>query len=378
MRNYARRGAAVGALLLVIGGVRLSAEIIEQVLVKVNGDILTKTDLEQRQVMTLRAKGIQPADDAALKKAVQDVTPEILSDAIDEMLLTQRGRELGYKLSDEDYDRVVNNIRKENKLDTDEAFQAALKQEGMSPGELRKSLEKQMLIARVTQNEVMGKVAVTEEEARKYHADHLKDFTVPGTVTLREVLVRVPTDGKGVNVAADEQAKAKVEAARKRVLAGEAFEQVAAETSDSPSRANGGLIGPLNVSELTPAFKTLLESMKVGDVSDVLRGQGGYQLIKLDARTADEVQTAEKAHDKIADAIYEQKRQVELRRYLVKLRAQAIIEWKNPEIKKAWEAHVAAEPPLPPDAMAPPAGAPASTDKSDKPAKPAKPVKPTP
>ena len=197
MRKYARRAAVVAALLMVAGAVRLSAEIIEQVLVKVNGEILTKTDFEQRQVLALRAKGIQPADDAALKKAVETITPEIVANAIDEMLLIQRGRELGYKLSDEEYDRVVGNIRKENKLDTDEAFQAALKQEGMTPAELRKSLEKQMLIARVTQNEVMGKVAVTEEEARKYHAEHLKDFTVPGTVTLREILVRVPTDGKG-------------------------------------------------------------------------------------------------------------------------------------------------------------------------------------
>ena len=85
-------------------------------------------------------------------------------------------------------------------------------------------------------------------------------------------------------------------------------------------------------------------------------------------------------HDKIADAIYDEKRQVELRRYLLKLRAQAIIEWKNPEIKKAWETRIAQEPPLPPDATAPPAGTPASTDKSDKaaPPKPPKPVKPTP
>jgi parvulin-like peptidyl-prolyl isomerase len=66
------------------------------------------------------------------------------------MLLTQTGKELGYKLSDEEFDRIVGSIRKENKLDTDEAFQAALKQEGMTLPDLRKSLEKNMLISRVT------------------------------------------------------------------------------------------------------------------------------------------------------------------------------------------------------------------------------------
>ena len=97
-------------------------------------------------------------------------------------------------MTDEDFDRVVQNIRKENKLDTEEAFQAALKQEGMSLPELHKTLERQMLIARVTQNEVMTKVGITEEEARKYHSEHLKDFTKAGTVTIREILVQVPLE----------------------------------------------------------------------------------------------------------------------------------------------------------------------------------------
>jgi parvulin-like peptidyl-prolyl isomerase len=373
MSQHARRLLPGILVAVALCTARPSAEIIEQILVKVNGEILTKTDLEQRQVQTLRAKGLQPADDAALKKAIEEITPQIDVDAIDEMPLTQQGKELGYKLSDEEFDRIVGNIRKENKLDTDEAFQAALKQEGMTLSDLRKSMEKNMLISRVTQNQVMSKVGMTEEEARKYHADHLKDFTTPGTVTIREILVRVATDSK--NSAGDEDAKAKAEAARKRVLAGEAFEQVAAEVSSSASRANGGLVGPLNTNELTPAFKQLLDGMKVGDVSEVIRGQGGYQVIKLDNRTDDKVMTAEEAHDKIADALYEEKRVGELKRYLAKLRAQAIIEWKNDEIRKAWETRMAAEPPLPPDPTGPPPAA--ATPEPAKSKKPAKPVKPT-
>jgi peptidyl-prolyl cis-trans isomerase SurA len=374
MSQYARRLLPGILVAVALCTARPSAEVIEQILVKVNGEILTKTDLEQRQVQAIRAKGLQPADDAALKKAIEEITPQIVADAIDEMLLTQQGKELGYKLSDEEFDRIVGSIRKENKLDTDEAFQAALKQEGMTLSDLRKSMEKNMLISRVTQNQVMSKVGINEEEARTYHASHLKDFTTPGTVTIREILVRVVTDSKGVNVGADEDAKAKAEAARKRVLAGEAFEQVAAEVSSSASRANGGLVGPLNTNELTPGFKQLLDGMKVGDVSEVIRGQGGYQVIKLDNRTDDKVMTAEEAHDKIADALYEEKRVGEMKRYLAKLRAIAIIEWKNDEIRKAWETRMAAEPPLPPDPTGPP---PAATPEPAKSKKPAKPVKPT-
>ncbi len=345
---------ALSVAILVAVTARPSAETIEAILVKVNGDILTKTDLEQRQVQYMRAKNLQPADDAALKKTIEAITPEVVSEAIDEILLVQRGKALNYKMTDEDFDKVVQNIRKENKLDTEEAFQAALKQEGMSLPELHKTLERQMLIARVTQNEVMTKVGITEEEARKYHSEHLKDFTKAGTVTIREILVKVPLENGSINVAADQAAKQKADDIRKRALAGESFDQLASEFSDSPSKANGGLIGPLNMNELTPAFKKLVDPMKVGDVSEVLPGQGGYQIIKIEGRTADEVLTPEAAHDRISDALYEEKRQVYIRRYLNKLRSQATIEWKNDEIRKAFETWAAAQPALPPDPNAAP------------------------
>ena len=331
---------ALLAVIVASMAVSVSADIIEAVLVKVNGEILTKTDLEQRQVLALRSRGIQPADDEALKKAIADITPGLQVETIDEMLLVQRGKELGYKMTDEDFNRVVTRIRTDNKLDTDDAFLAALKQEGMTMADLRASLEKQMLVTRVQQAEVLGKISITEEEARKYHAEHVKEFTRPGQVTIREIQVAVAKSDKGINVGLDDEAKATADAARTRIVGGEAFEQVAGEVSGSPSRANGGLVGPLNPAELTPAFQELLKGLKPGDVSDVIRTPAGYQIVKLETQTADEVMTADDAHDRIADVIFEQKRQVEFKKYLEKQRAQAIIEWKNEEIKKAWQSKV--------------------------------------
>jgi peptidyl-prolyl cis-trans isomerase SurA len=374
MRAFFRPALIVAALGTTLGVSHPSAEIIEQVLVKVNGDIITKTDFERRQVQVLRARGIQSTDDAALKKAIDEITPDLIVDTIDELLMTQRGRELGQKLTDEEFDKVVANIRKENKLESDEAFHAALKQEGMTLADLRKSLERQMLISRVTQREVMDKVSITEEEARKYHAEHAQQFTTPGTITIREILVKVPVTNQGVNVAADETAKQKAEDARRRVIGGESFEQVAAEVSDSPSKANGGLVGPLNVQELNPAFLKLIDPLKVGDVTEVVRSQNGYQLVKLEARSKQELLPAEKVRDKIADALYEQKRGVETQKYLAKLRAQAIIQWRNEELKKIWEAKVATltPPPSDPPPATPaekPAEKPASSDKPTNPSR---------
>src|ERR1051326_4841650 len=184
------------ALSLAAAGVS-RAEIIEQILVKVNGEIFTKSDLEQRQIAALRQKG-QPIDlksdpnNVQLRKALDEITPQIMVDAVDEMLIVQRGKELGYKLSDEQFKSVVDNIRKENKIETDEQFQAALKSENMTMADLRRNLERSMIVQRVQQNEVMSKIGVTDDEAKAYYEAHMNEFTSAPTVTLREILAAVP------------------------------------------------------------------------------------------------------------------------------------------------------------------------------------------
>jgi peptidyl-prolyl cis-trans isomerase SurA len=336
--------ALIAAFLLVVlaAAPRVRAEIIEQILVKVNGEILTKTDLEARQISTLRQRGQQidlksEQGNAQLKKLLDEVTPMILVDAVDEMLIVQRGKELGYKLSDDQFKAAVDSIKKENKIETEEQFQAALKQEGMTMADLRRNFEKTMIISRVEQNEVLGRVGVSEEEARKYYDAHTSEFTSPPTVTLREILVAVPVNPKGINVAADDAAKEKADKIRARALAGESFEKLAADLSESPSRANAGLIGPISMQDLSPDFQKLLAGMKPGDVAAPIRTQRGYQILKLESTTGSRTLTFEQARDQIGDHVFAGKRQAEFRKWLEKLRGEAIIEWKNADIKKAYD-----------------------------------------
>jgi peptidyl-prolyl cis-trans isomerase SurA len=330
--------------LMVLGAVAaVRGEIIEQILVKVNGEIFTKTDLEQRQVAALRQKG-QAIDlksdlsNAQLRKALDEVTPQIMVDAVDEMLIVQRGKELGYKLGDDQFKGVLENIKKENKMESEEQFQAALKAENMSLADLRRNLERQMIQQRVQQNEVLGKIGVTDDEARKYYESHLNEFTTPPTVTLREILVAVNGDAKVLNVAADEAAQARAEAIRKRVTSGgESFEKLAAEISDSPSKANAGLIGPLSVNDISPDLRKLIEGMKQGDVGELVRAPRGYQILKLETITPTQTMSLEQAREQISERVFTDKRKAEFQKYLLKLRTQAIIEWKNEDVRKAFE-----------------------------------------
>src|SRR5215203_4199287 len=236
------------------------AQIIERVLVKVNGDILTQTELEERQTAAIRArmgtdfKPEMPNNNAELKKAVDEVTPQLLVDAIDELLLLQMGKEKGYHLSDEQFQAWLDNLRKEQNLGDDQKFQAALKQEGMTIDDLRKNVERQFLVGQVQRDEIGSKLSITEEEARQYYLTHKQEFAEAATVTLREILIEVPASTQGgqagVSVAKQDEAEAQAAALRTRLLAGEDFAKVAAEVSASPSKANGGLIGPMNVVEV--------------------------------------------------------------------------------------------------------------------------------
>ena len=341
------------AALVLVSVTTIRAEIIEQILVKVNGEIFTKSDLEQRQVAALRQKG-QALDlksdpnNVELRKALDEITPQLIVDAVDEMVIVQRGKELGYTLSDEQFKKVVGDIRRENKIETDEQFQAALKSENMTMADLRRNLERQMISQRVQQNEVLAKIGVTTEEARKYYEAHLNEFTTPPTVTLREILILVPGDAKGLNVAADEAAKAKAETIRTRVTTGrESFETVAADVSESPSKANAGLIGPLSVTDISPDLRKLIESMKPGDVSELIRTPRGYQILKLETISTAQTMTLDQAREQISERVFTDKRRAEFQKYVEKLRAQAIIEWKNQDVRKAFEEGVKKQPAAP-------------------------------
>ncbi|RPJ85368.1 MAG: hypothetical protein EHM13_01265 [Acidobacteria bacterium] len=341
--SAARPGLAAGLVALVAAFVLVgvypaaSGEIIEQILVKVNGDIFTKTQLEERQVQALRGR-TQQMTDQQLQKELRAVTPDILVSVIDEILLLQKGRDLGYKMTDDMFKRYVEGIRKENKLETDEAFQAALKQEGMTMADLRKQIEKNSIIQEIQRTQIFDRISVTETEARQYYDLRPGEFTTPATMTLREILIKVAGDPKGVNVAADEAAKQKAETLRADILSGKTtFEKAVADVSEAASKANGGLIGPLNLEEVAPDLARLLRPLKQGELTEAIRTQAGYQIIKMESRTEPKLLSFEEAREQIADRIFNERRREEFERYMTKLRASAIIEWKNQELKKLYE-----------------------------------------
>lgn len=344
---------AAAAIVLSLAAVTAHAQILERVLVKVNGDILTQTELEERQTAAIRARvgrDLTPEavkNDEQLKKALDEVTPQILVDAIDELLLLQMGKEKGYHLSDEQFKAWLDNLRKEQNLTDDKRFQDALKQEGMTVEDLRKNVEKQFLVGQVQRDEVGSKLQITEEEARQYYTLHKPEFAVPSTVTLREILVEVPTTSQGgqpsISVAKQDEAERQADALRTRLLAGEDFTKVAAEASASPSKANGGLIGPINVAEVSVALQELISKMKPGEITKPIRTPRGVQILKLESLKPASTPPFESVRDLVADKVHDVRQQTEVRKFLARMRGEAIIEWKSDELKKLYDRQVASE-----------------------------------
>jgi parvulin-like peptidyl-prolyl isomerase len=200
-----------------------------------------------------------------------------------------------------------------------------------------------MLVSRVQQAEVMGKISISDDEVKAYYEAHKDEFGTTPQVTLREILVSVPTIDGGVNVAVDEAARDRATEIHKRLTGGEPFPRVAAEVSDAPSKANGGLLGEIPWTDISPELQKELDPLKPGDNTRVLRTSRGYQILKVEGRTDGTTKSFEEARNEVSDRVFNAKRQVEFHKYLVKLRSQAIIEWKNDEVKKAYDIGVKAQ-----------------------------------
>jgi len=262
----------------------------------------------------------------------------VLTTAVDELLLVQRGRELGYQLSDEQFEGILENLRRENDFaDNEELAEALMEAEGMDMGELRRTMERQMLVSQVQQVEILNKIRMTDTEAREYYEQNLDQFTTPATATLREILIEVPEGAAGVNVFADEQARTVARTTTARLRDGEDFATIAAEVSDSPSKANGGLIGPLLVSEFSEGIQALIAPLQIGEVADPIRTPQGYQIVMLEDRTEATARPYEEVRDEIAQNVFGGRRVTEYAEYLETLRENAIIEWKNEELQMAYD-----------------------------------------
>jgi parvulin-like peptidyl-prolyl isomerase len=322
--------------------------ILERIIVRVNGEILTQTQLSDRQTEAVRQRnqGNSNLTDAVIIQQIGEVTPDVLVNAVDEMLIAQHGRELGAKFTDVEFKNALDTIKKENNLNDDQ-LKAAMAQEGLTMDQLRANFERAYMIQAVQSQEVLRRITVTEEELRQYYSGHREELMTPAMVTLREITVAVPIQAAGASLTARPEelaaARAEIDAIRARLSAGEDFAAVAKSMSDSPTKDNGGLVGPLNVDDINPLLRTVIDKLQPGQLSEVIempRG-GGYQLFKLESRQEAALPPFDAVRPRVEQAVRGRRLDDEMQKVKARLRKQAVIEWKDEALRTQYQRRLA-------------------------------------
>src|SRR5687767_14692904 len=137
------RNLFLTALSLLALAAAAPAEIVERVVAKVNGDIVTLSEFQARQVAAVQAAGIDT--ESGVERFLRENNARILQEAVDDLLLVQKAADEGMRLRPEYVKEIVDGIKKENNIASDEELQQQLRREGMSLDELKRNIERSVL-----------------------------------------------------------------------------------------------------------------------------------------------------------------------------------------------------------------------------------------
>jgi peptidyl-prolyl cis-trans isomerase SurA len=307
------------ALLSLLLAAPARAEILERIIAKVNGEIITQSEFQSRQLAAAQAAHLDPDKVGGF---LRENNARILQEAIDDMLLVQRAAEAGLHLRPEYIKEVIDGIKKENSISSDEQLQAQLRREGMSLDDLKRNIERSILRRQILSRDLESKTTITDAEARADYDAHLADYRRPASVRLQEILVR----GEG----GDALAKAKDQVARAR--GGEDFAALAKLNSAAPSAAAGGDLGRLVRGEMNPELEKAAFALAPGDVSDPIPSGESYRILKVLEKTEPSVVSFEEAKAGIKQRLTQGRWDKEYAIYLEGLRKKAIIDLKVREV----------------------------------------------
>jgi parvulin-like peptidyl-prolyl isomerase len=313
---------------LVAFGLASQADVvtIEQIICKVNGDIITNVDLDhdlagyEKQLRTAGFSGKR------LEDALKEETPNLLRDKIDHLLLQQKGKELELKV-DGDLNKQIADMQRQTNTADPEKFQALVRQEtGKSYEDFKADLKNTLYEQGVVSEEVMRKIQFKQEEIRAYYDAHLDEFQREERVVLREITIS--TQGKQDDpvalAAAQKKAKDLVDRARR----GERFNELAQANSDSVTAKDGGALDPYKKGELAPAIEAAVWDKERGTVTDPINIGNALLILRVDEHYKAGLASFEEVETAIQNHILDSRRQVALRAYLTKLRDLSFLEIK--------------------------------------------------
>ncbi len=262
---------------------------LDRVVAIVNDEAVTQYEIdEQKQVALaqMKTQNVTPPNADTLEK-------QVLERIITERALLQFAKETGVRVDDTQVERTIARIAQDNKL-TPEEFRKALEKEGTSYAKFREDIRNEIIVQRLRERDVDGRVTVSESEVDNFLAT--QNVQAGGDVEYRlsHILVLVPEQASPEQI---EVKRARAEDALKQIRGGADFAQVAAGFSDAQDALQGGSLGWRTAARMPTVFAEQVRTMKPGDVSDVLRSANGFHIVKVqETRNRDTPTIVEQTH----------------------------------------------------------------------------------
>jgi parvulin-like peptidyl-prolyl isomerase len=294
---------------------------------QVNGDVVMLSTLKRETkdaVDAFKQQGV------AEQKAMEEVTrrqPELIASLVNELLLVQKGKELNLT---EDVETEVN--REMLRVMTSQGFKTvtemeeAMRREGIEAATIRQTLRTQYMKNAVLSREVDAKIyfGLSSDELKKYYDTHRDKFRKPEVVTLSEIFLSLA--GKP-----EAEVRARATQLLTQLRGGADFGTLAAANSERLDQGgnrvatqNKGVVGTLTVPDLKTEFANAIKNVAVGGLSDLIRTDEGFQILRVDARTP---ASDPKAFDEnqVREALTVERRDKERTEFMKKLRRDAYI-----------------------------------------------------
>lgn len=250
------------------------ARIGDHIVAVVNQELVTAGEVESRLARVrenARRNGERVPPDAELRQ-------QVLESLVEERVLITYARDSGTRVEEPELDRAVAGIASQNQL-TVPQLRERLRADGIDYTRFRNNVRDQMLVERVREREVQGRIRVTDAEVDRLIEQQRAAAGAQVEYNIAQVLVTVP---EGASDAVITERRARAEQALARIRAGEDFAQVARQMSEDGNRERGGEIGLKPVDKLPDVFVQQVRNLNLGDVSPtLLRSGAGFHVLKL-------------------------------------------------------------------------------------------------
>ena len=302
--------------LLLCCALPVGATTLIKVVATVNNEAVTSHQLEKRLATAMATDTTKHQLTGEEHKALK---LKVLDQMIEELLVEQRVREIGLKVSDEEITRAVEDVQRQNKL-TLEQLKTALSAQGMDFAEYRTNLGKEILRYKLIAREVRSKVEVTRNEIRTYFKAHEEEYRQPPTLQLGRISYPLPKDA---GPKAKEKLQQKAEVVRQQLLNGKPFTEVLAGLG---ADAEGGDMGEMIEAEMNSALREAVSGLKAGEVSKPAEAFGSIHIFQVLKRTPARAELTEEISQQIEQTLAQKNSEARFAEWKKELRKGAAID----------------------------------------------------